>query len=213
MRDVKGRNFTFGMLECYARTPHFIIDSYNSLGVDNNQEKYHSELKWAVDRYLDSRWVRDGEDNVEYIFHTALRIYRKDKIIDEALILLDSAIEIHPDCPADYYNRKAIILDDTFQYEKALKYYDMALAKDGTDEIILKNRAGCEADCIRNKLQTRVIVKNIKPHHLDLINRALKILPDDYDNAPYLKIKSDILRLLGEPVKAKICNALAYKKI
>ena len=211
MKDVKGRNFTLAMLECYARTAHFIIASYKNLGVENNQEKYHSELKWAIDRYLNSRWAGDDETDAKYLFRTATEIYNKDKIADEAMILLDSAIEIHPDCPADYYNRKAIILDDAFQYEEALKYYDMALAKDGSDEIILKNRNGCEADCIKNKLQTRVTLKDIKPHHLDLINHALKILPDDYDNAPYLKLKSDILRLLGDPVKAKICLALAYK--
>ena len=87
----------------------------------------------------------------------------------------------------------------------------MAIAKDGSDEIILKNRLGCELDCIKSKLETRVTVKDIKPHHLDLINHALKILPDDWDNAPYLKLKSDILRLLGDPVKAKICLAIAYK--
>jgi len=211
MKDVNGRNFTLAMLECYARTAHFIIGSYKNLGVDNTREKYHSELKWAIGRYRQSKWAENGETDANYIFRTAVEIYNKDKIADEAMILLDSAIEIHPDCPADYYNRKAIILDDAFQYEKALKYYDMALAKDGSDEIILKNRLGCELDCIKSKLQTRVALKDIKPHHLDLINHALKILPDGYDNVPYLKLKSDILRLLGDPVKAKICLALAYK--
>jgi len=211
MKDVKGRNFTLAMLECYARSSHFIIASYKNLGVENNQEKYHSELKRAVDRYLNSGRDMDGETEAMYMFRTATKIYNKDKIADEAMILLDSAIEIHPDCPADYYNRKAIILDDAFRYEEALKYYDMAIAKDGSDEIILKNRLGCELDCIKSKLETRVTVKDIKPQHLDLINHALKILPDDYDNAPYLKLKSDILRLLGDPVKAKICLAIAYK--
>lgn len=211
MKDVKGRNFTLAMLKCYARTAHFIIDSYKTLGVDNTREKYHSELKWAIGRYRQSRWAENSETDANYIFRTATEIYNKDKIADEAMILLDLAIEIHPDCPADYYNRKAIILDDAFRYEETLKYYDMALAKDGSDEIILKNRNGCEADCIKSKLQIRVTVKDIKPQHLDLINHALKILPDDYDNAPYLKLKSDILRLLGDPVKAKICLAIAYK--
>lgn len=211
MKDVKGRNFTLAMLECYARSSHFIIDSYRNLGENNSEEKYHSELKWAIDRYLNSRWAGDDETDAKYLFRTATEIYNKDKIADEAMILLDSAIEIHPDCPADYYNRKAIILDDAFQYEKALKYYDMALSKDGANEMFLKNRDGCEADCIKSKLEMDVLFRRIKPHHLDLINRALKILPDSYDNAPFLNIKANILDQLGDPVKGWICRALAVK--
>ncbi|MDO5811431.1 MAG: HIRAN domain-containing protein, partial [Methanobrevibacter sp.] len=64
---------------------------------------------------------------------------------------------------------------------------------------------------IKSKLKIEVLFNRIKPHHLDLINEALKILPDDCDNGPYLNVKGDILDQLGDPVKARICRALAYK--
>ena len=37
------------------------------------------------------------------------------------------------------------------------------------------------------------------------------MLPDDIDSGPYLKTKGDILDQLGDPVKARICYALAAK--
>ena len=55
------------------------------------------------------------------------------------------------------------------------------------------------------------MLMDIKPHDLDLINEALKILQDDIDNGPYLKTKGDILNQLGDPVKARVCYALAAK--
>ena len=56
-----------------------------------------------------------------------------------------------------------------------------------------------------------MIVRDITPHELELINEAIKILPDGYDSGPYLKIKGDILNMLGDPVNAKVCYALAAK--
>ena len=47
---------------------------------------------------------------------------------------------------------------------------------------------------------------------MDLINKALEILPEGYDNSPYLFIKAQILIELGDPVKARVCNALAAKR-
>ena len=56
-----------------------------------------------------------------------------------------------------------------------------------------------------------LLFRRIKPHHLELINKALKILPNEYDNSPYLDVKANVLDQLDEPVKAWICRSLAGK--
>ena len=165
--DYSGVNlFT---LKCYARTIHFIIDSNGKLGRDNRQEEYHAQLRDGVRRCI--RLRGDDERKADDISITAWEIYEDGGMYDEALILIDSAIELHPH--EDHYARKAIFL--------------------------------------KNKLEIMVIVRDITPHELELINEAIKILPDGYDSGPYLKIKGDILNMLGDPVNAKVCYALAAK--
>lgn len=107
----------------------------------------------------------------------------------------------------EIYNIKAIILKNRFQYEDVLKYYDKALSMDESNETILKNKA----ECIRSKLEADVTFNRIEPHHLELINCAVKILPKGYDTGSYLNVKAKILDRLGEPVKAWLCRGLAAK--
>ncbi|MBQ7927502.1 MAG: hypothetical protein IJ287_01955 [Methanobrevibacter sp.] len=145
--------------------------SYKVLRKNSPEEKYRNELKRAISRFLHSRQANGDETNARYISQISWEIYEEDRMCDEAIILIDSAIKLHP--TGDYYIRKA-----TF---------------------------------IRYKLEISVIVRSITSHDLDLINDALRILPQDCDHGPYLKVKADILNLLGNPVKAKICNALAYE--
>ena len=60
---------------------------------------------------------------------------------------------------------------------------------------LIKNKAGC----MRDKLKRKLFFKKIEPRDLDLINEALKILPEGCDNGPYLSTKSEILDPLGNP--------------
>ena len=83
------------------------------------------------------------------------------------------------------------------QYEEAIKYYDRALFKDRFNETFLNNKAGCIKD-----LENKILHNNIKPHDLDLIDKALKILPKSCDNHGYLFVKVEILNQLGKTVKA-----------
>lgn len=92
-----------------------------------------------------------------------------------------------------------------------MKYFDKALSIDKSNETILKNRAVCEAECIRSRLKIEVVLRSVKPHHLELINKALKILPEECERRKYLNVKAEILDQLGEPVKATVCRALAVK--
>ena len=209
LKSLKEGLFDSSHLKYYARITHFIIDSYEKIGKKDMGEKYHNKLKKGVKKFI--RLKRGtNETKAHHISETSWQIYSEDWMVAEALILIDFAIDLHPDCPANYYNRKAIFLNDNFQYEEALKYYDKALSKDKFDKTFLNNRAQCEAECIKSKLEIAVLFKRIKTHHLDLINKALKILPKNCDKTPYLKIKGDILNQLGEPVKAKFCSARAY---
>ena len=171
LKDMDDGKMNLAMLKCYARTVHFIINSYMRLGENNPKEKYHEELKHAINRYIKAKSFDDDETKAYYMSQTAWEIYESGRMSDEALILIDCAIKVHP--TANDYERKAIF--------------------------------------IKSKLKIEVLFNRIKPHHLDLINEALKILPDDCDNGPYLNVKGDILDQLGDPVKARICRALAYK--
>ena len=211
LRAVPDNRFSLDKLKICARTAHFIIGSYDMLGKDNQEEKYHNELKHAVNRYISTGRHLDDEGSAYYLSKEAWELYENDAMTDEALIIIDAAIELHPNPPANYYNRKAIMLDVKCQYEEALKYYDKALSIDSSNETFLNNRAGCKAECIKQKLKMKLLFKRIKPHDLELIDEALEILPESYDNGPFLSVKAQILYELGEPVKARICSALSVK--
>lgn len=203
-------------ISCYSRTTHFLIDSYEKLGNNEEGEKYHLELKHAISRFINSGRNDDMEVKGNVLSSIAWKIYENDRMFDEALILIDSAIEIKSKNLAFDYMRKAKILQGGFRYEEALKNYDIALTKGNFEKEILKSRAECEAECIKSKLEIRVIMHDVTPEHLELVNRALKVLPDTCDNGPYLNLKADILCQLGDPVKGRICRAIAagnYDKV
>ena len=192
----------------YARIVHYIIYSYEELEKDNHKEKYHNVLKHAISRHILAKKYADDEFKANYLSETAWAASVQEGVSAEALIIIDSAIKLHPHCPADYYNIKAIILNSGFQYDEALKCYDIALLKDPSSEIFLENKAAC----MKDKLKRKLLFKEIEPRNLDMINETLKILPDGCNNGPYLSTKAEILDHLGEPVKARICQALGAKR-
>ena len=192
----------------YARIVHYIIYSYEYLEKDNHKEKYHNELKHGIERYIHSRDYVDDEFKANYLSETAWRASEHEGVNAEALILIDYAFKLNPHRPANDYNRKAIILKRGFQYDEALKYYDRALSKDPTNKTFLENKA----DCMKDKLKRKLFFKRTEPRDLEVINKALKILPEGCDNGPYLSTKAEILDQLGEGVKARICQALAAKR-
>ncbi len=168
--EVTGnREIDLFYLGYYARVVHFIISSYLLLG-NNLEEEYHNRLKHQIDAYMRSERL-DDERKAHSLSRTAWRLYENDHITDEALILIDAAINLHP--TSEDYKRKAIL--------------------------------------IKSGLEISVSAGTIRPPDLDRINEALKILPEDCDSGPFLKTKGDILGLLGDPVKAKICYALSAK--
>ena len=191
----------------YARIVHYIIYSYEELEKDTQKEKYHNVLKHAISRYIRAKEYADDEFKANYLSETAWAASEHEGVNAEALILIDYAFKLNPHRPANDYNRKAIILKRGFQYDEALKYYDKALSKDPTNKTFLENKAAC----MKDKLKRKLLFREIVPRDLEVINEALKILPEGCDSGPYLSTKSEILDQLGEPVKARICQALAAK--
>ena len=204
---LKDRYIGLDALKYYARIVHYLLDSYFQLAKDVPSKKYHDGFKCAIGKFIRSSRI-DNETKAYYLSKAAWELFFDEALTDEALILIDSAIEIHPNPPGNDYNRKAIMLERKLQFEEALKYYDRALSKDRFDKTFLNNKAGC----IREDLKNKLLFNRIEPHDLDMINKALEILPEGYDNSPYLFIKAQILIELGDPVKARVCNALAAKR-
>ena len=208
LKSLKDNWINTEELRYYAKVIHFITESYERLGKDRPQEKNKKELEHAANRFIRAT-RRDDQYSAHMLSETAWQLYEEDNVTDEALVYMDYAIRIHPQCPANYYNMKAIMLEDNFRYEEAIEYYNIAINKDKSNEILRENKAICKARCIIEKLKAKISFKQIKPHDFDLINEALEILPKDYDNSPYLRVKGNILFELGEPVKGKIFSALS----
>ena len=190
-----------------ARVVHQITLIYNWFGKIYSEDKYYNELKHAIDKYISTQ-SHYGDEGIAYsLSQKAWELHTDEILTDEALILIDSAIKLHPNPPANYYNRKAIMLQKKHQYDEALKYYNKALAKDRFDEIILNNKA----ECIKEELDDKILHNEIKPEDLELIDKALEILPKGQDNRSYLFTKAGVLGLLGDGVKERIIKARLVK--
>ena len=208
LKAMNDNRFGLDKLKICARTAHFIIDSYDMLEKDNQKEKYHNELKHGIEKFISTQRHFKGKVIADFLSEKAWKLYEDDGIADEALIIMDSAIEMRFNPPAEYYNIKAIILDENHQYEEALIYYDAALSKKPSNETFLKNKAGC----IKAKLYMDVLFHRTKPQDLDLIDEAIEILPENCDSGSYFQLKGDILDQLGDPVEASITRALGAKR-
>lgn len=156
-------------------------------------------------------YINDDEEDApeEVIFEKSMsdRAWdlRNQGNYEAALDLINRAMEINPPRLNDL-NRKAIILQDLFRFEEAVEFYDKALAL-GRDDVVLANKARCLLEWV----ETQKSKGKITSKELDIINEALRILPDTENNYSYLQLKGEILERLGEPVKAKICYLLSNR--
>ena len=207
LSSLKSTSIISDELVYYAKIVHYIIASYDQLEMDNHKEEYHNALKNGIDRYIQARPNADDEYKADYISRYAWTASEREVANEEALILIDYAFKLKPHLSANDYNMKAIILQRCSRYDEALEYYAKAISKDPANKTFLENKA----NCIRDKLYWTLLFHRTQPEDLDLINEALKILPKGCDNSPYLTTKAKILDQLGEPVKSRICLALAGK--
>jgi tetratricopeptide (TPR) repeat protein len=207
IKAIENNRMGLDNLKICARAVHHIIYSYLWFGKNNPEEKYHKELKHAIDKYISTASFYSDEEIAHSLSKIAWELHTDEILTDEALILIDSAIKLNPNPPAAYYNIKAIMLQKKHQYEEALKYYNKALSKDRFDEILLNNKA----ECIKEELDDKILHNEIEPRDLDMINKALEILPEGYDNRSYLFTKAGVLGLLGDGVKERIIKARLVK--
>ena len=172
LKDVKDNPMSLDKVKICARAVHCIISSHLWSG-NYDAEKYYDKFKEVISRHLSSHTSFNVEEDAYFLSETAWEIYSEELLVNEALILIDSAIEIHPNPPANNYDRKAIMLERKNHYDEAIKYYDKAISID-SDEIFLKNKA----TCIKNYLHDKIVHNNIEAHDLDLINEVFDMLPE-----------------------------------
>ena len=159
-------------------------------------------------------YINDGEDeDPEYPKNRSIGKSKrlKEEALDlrdqglyrEALLTINSAIELDGREP-DFYNVKAIILEDLGNYNEALRYYDIALGMHHSQ--LFKD----------NKARLLGRIANIDScsedrwgHAMDCVNEALKITKDKIDRKDLLRIKADILEKQGRKVDSQICIYLA----
>ena len=135
---------------------------------------------------------------------------REQERFSEALVMINRAIELDGS-NYNYYNVRAIILEDLRRYDEALTNYDIALRMRNS-QTVKNNKA--------RLLESMAIYERYRESNfntaLDLINEALKISDDETDRPNFLRRKADILNLLGKKVESMICIYLAngmYDKV
>ena len=207
LKSVEDNRMGLDNLKICARAVYRITYLYNWFGKIYSKEKYYNELKYAIDKYISTQSFYSDEEIAHSLAEEAWELYSDETLTDEALILIDSAIKLNPNPPTTYYNTKALIHEGKGQYEEALKYYNKALAKDRFNKILLNNKA----ECIKEELDDKILHNRIEPEDLELIDKALEILPEGYENREYLFTKAGVLGLLGDGVKERIIKARLVK--
>lgn len=152
---------------------------------------------------------RPSQSTDRVLAKKALSLERQGRY-DEALEVINRALDISPNNP-NHLNLKAIILDNWGKYEYALDYYDKSLAI-SNQRVVVENKA----QCLYRLAKKHADSSKVKERDLEIINKALAILPDDYGRKDYIRVKGRILELLGRQVQARKCYLLAsgmYDKI
>lgn len=128
----------------------------------------------------------------------AWRLRNEDRL-DEALARINEALETSGSWKN--YNVKAIILEDMFEYERALECYDMALER-SSSQLVKDNKARLLVRMVENRtFQSQV--------GLEKVNLALKLSKDERDSHDFLIVKSNVLESMGRIREAYVSRKLA----
>lgn len=122
---------------------------------------------------------------------------------DEALVLINRALELDSN-NFNNWNVKAIIIDNSGHPEDALEFYDRALAIRPTN-VVKKNKA----QCLYRIARIKNALRQSPERSLEIINDALKLLPDDDGRDDYIRMKGRILQSLDRQIQAWKCFLLA----
>ena len=128
---------------------------------------------------------------------------RDEGLYREALLTINRAIKLDGRNP-DFYNVKAIILEELGNYTEALRYYDIALGM-RRSQLYNDNKARLLGRIAKADLHN----EDRWGHAMDCVNEALKITKDRTDRKDLLRIKADIFEKQGRKVNSRICIYLA----
>ena len=132
-------------------------------------------------------------ENAKLFSAEALRL-RQESRYEEALVLIGLAIEYNPD-NYDYWNIKALILDDLKRFEESLEFYDRAYELSGLN-VIRKNKART----LFRWAQKLHFPDNEYKKALSVIDDALLISPNEKE---YWFLKGEILEGMGDLISAR----------
>ena len=150
--------------------------------------------------YIDSS--KDSQTRFKVSKTPKIEYLIREENYSEALSLIDNTLKKDDD---KYFYFKAIICEKQGKYEKSIEYLNNI--SNPTSEIEL--------------LKTNILYKWAKitffpaaeyEKALNLINDALKIMPEGEDPSEYYFLKGEILEALNELVEAKKAYLIAYKE-
>lgn len=150
------------------------------------------------DNTLQSRFKVSKTSRVEYLIG--------EKQFEPALALIDEILE-HDDGDWRNWNLKAVILDNLSEYEKSIECYDNALRICENDEIRLN-----KSSTLYNWAKISFFPKGEYEKAYELINEALKFIPESEDPSEYYFLKAEILEALRQPIEAKKSYLTAFKE-
>lgn len=107
----------------------------------------------------------------------------------------------------NYWTLKAKILDNQKDYENAIDCYNQALRINQSAEIKTN-----KANTLYKWAKITYFPELKYEKALELVNEALKTIPENEDPSEYYFLKGEILEALQEPVEAKKSYLIAYKE-
>lgn len=126
-----------------------------------------------------------------------------EKRFNEALSEINSLIK--EDASPENYTLKAAILDSLKEFNEACDAFDMALKIRRSDEVLTK-----KANTLYNWAKIKYFPESDHYRALDLIEEAIKTLPDNEDSSEYYFLKAEILEALGNLVEAQKAYLIAH---
>ena len=127
----------------------------------------------------------------------ALKLMQEGKIKD-ALALIDDALK-EDSSNFQNWNAKALILDSSSEYEKAIECFDNALRLNDSD-FIKKDKAST----LYKFAKVTFFPEGDYEKAMDLIDEALESLPEGEDASEYLFLKAEIYESLGMPMETRL---------
>lgn len=156
--------------------------------------------------YVDSSDNGESSHQSKFIIPKTSRI---DYLISEekysqALALIEKTLKKDD---LEYWTLKADILVNQKEYEQAIDCYNKSLLINQSAEIN-KNKA----DALYKWAKISYFPELKYEKALNLVDDALKTIPESEDSSEYYFLKGEILEALQEPIEAKKSYLIAYKE-